>query len=196
MGIIKANHFRKVDCLTKKNKAMFSKSISIILLLTLIVACNKEISQKMESHEMEEHFHGYLYIGCEGPPYYLKLDSLIANCSSSGLLPDSLPLPIMRSVLPNSCRFDNNKGIFGAADNYDLRIGHEGYTIQLESLLPNTAMESIPFEITEMTLEAGEPPYLGGYKLLNDEWSITIQVINEYVGGCFHNTIIWELTKF
>ncbi len=178
---------------------MISKSIYFFFISCLFITCSKKATQPAKPVEetfLAEHFHGYLLIGCETPPYHLNLDSLIKNCASPGILPDSFPLPLMQNAddFTNACGFDNNKDKFGAADNFDIKILHQENTINLESLIPNATSQSIPIEFSGTEYNAGEYPYLGGYQLTTSELELTIQVINEYIGGCFHNAVIWQLT--
>ena len=179
------------------------KYIFCFVVTILLIACNKETAQKIEDETMEstEQFHGYIFIGCENPPYHLKLDSLIANCSELGILPDSIiwTLPVQTTVIgefSNACGIDNNKGVFGDENNYDIRVMHEGYTISLESPISGVTIEDIPIELDSITYEAGEHPYLGGYRVMEDEWELTIQAVNYYIGGCYHNLLIWEIINF
>ncbi len=178
---------------------MITRSILLLSAIGLLLSCNKKAidSTVPDNTVLEEHFHGYLFIQCETPPYHLNVDSLIANCSSASLLPDNLPTPISHITgAMNACSFDYNNGLYGSAGNFDVRFNYEGTSISFESSLPNSTQQTIPIEICGSIYTAGEYPYLGGIRLKNDELELVVQVVNEYIGGCFHNAVYWELTQF
>ena len=79
-------------------------------------------------------------------------------------------------------------------DDHDFAISYNDTTVDIQSEIPGASLESIPEINLEGTVyQAGEYPYLGGLSVSTDSLKATIQVTNVYVGGCFHNMIIWSL---
>ena len=163
-----------------------------------LYACSHDVISTIQpvGESRSESFHGYLYIGCSNPPYHLNLDSLIINCATPGLLPDTLPdLWTGANNIEHFCSYDLNRERFGNASGHDYRIEYLSYTVGIMATDLATVAEEIPLNFEGNLLSAGEHPYLGGRIFTSADHEAQLQVVNAYIGGCFHNVVVWQVQR-
>jgi hypothetical protein len=125
-------------------------------------------------------------MACDFGPYYLKFDLLVQNCSVPNELSDSL---MKENIgLDNSCVYDDNSELIGSPEIHDIIFEREQITVN-----------ATDFELTEIDLfldgqllTKGEYPFYLGYNIIFPDTEINVYMINKFVGGCFHDMIMWE----
>lgn len=127
---------------------------------------------------------GYVYIACDGGPYYFHLDSLMATCSLNEALPEKLTTPFQET-----CLYDNNEGKLGDKNNHNIMFSRDSLALAFT----NYQIEEIPITLDGAQLNKGEYPYYQGYKVSLEEKTLNIYLVNKYIGGCFHEMVIWQV---
>ncbi len=176
------------------NKHLLTSCFWLFGLALICSACDKDADLNPESINTVNPSHGYIYIGCQTPPYYLKLDSIKTYCDLGGALPDTLPVFTLGVGMTTDtvCANFLDEG-YADANDYDVQINYDSTSVDIQHNISDAVTEPIPeANIGGDIYQAGEYPYLGGIRISTNSTEATIQVVNVYVGGCFHNMIIWS----
>ncbi|MEM6800937.1 MAG: hypothetical protein AAF696_06005 [Bacteroidota bacterium] len=148
------------------------------------------------------YYSGYISIGCDPGPYYLSIDSLIANCSSTEALPEVFEKVRLDSIynrqlsLPNACLIDEMKNRLGNSTQFDLKL-ERGQSLLALSLTTNYNFTQIPLELDGNILSNPNTdyPYLAGYQIDLNPGSMRLFALNIWVGGCLHDMMVWEIKR-
>jgi len=158
-----------------------------ILGIMFLLACDKEtqgysILSVTESPTMVS---GSAYIQCETGPFYIShafLDSCTTSLGfdsilSTGWGPGCSMSSIMVDTLASDFRFT--------------------YLSEGELVIEGTAqeLEPTPFEliIGNDTMDTGMYPFYGALKYELNGLTYSFVLLNRYIGGCFHDELIWEI---
>lgn len=140
---------------------------------------------------------GAVYFACDFGPYSFSLDSLLANCSQVGGQIDSLTLDYITNDSTHvRCTYDGNESL--VAEDWDFKITRtsSGTTFEIEwqdnsfntaSILPNID--------GNIHMEQEYPFYNGMEIALDDDRKLSLLFFNAYIGGCFHDLMVWELAE-
>ena len=135
----------------------------------------------------EVRYEGIVYIACHPGPYPINIDSLIAMCTS--VIGDTLPGP---GELVG-CTYDELADALGADFHISLVRGQTLNTIDLGEVRDDPDVTEIPLTLGDTTYVAGEYPYYSGYLLEWPQRSLSVHAVNQWVGGCLHDLLIWEV---
>jgi hypothetical protein len=150
-------------------------------------ACDKETqdSSVLASHGPIILTKGSAYIQCEIGPFFIshaRLDSCATNFGFDSLMTEVWePGCSMSELMQDSLGSD-----------FRLTYLNEG-----ELVIEGTGQEldSNPFElvISSDTLDVGEYPFYGALKYELNGLTYSFVLLNRYIGGCFHDELIWEI---
>ena len=144
-------------------------------------SCDKPEKENVVAHS------GYIYMACDFGPYYLYLDLLINNCSVGQELSDSLSLEDIGQE--NSCIYDGNEAIIGSLELHNIVFEREQITVNSEDYV----ISEIDLVLDGVQLKKGEYPYYHGFNIIFNNREVNIYMINKFIGGCFHDMILWEV---
>ena len=173
-------------------------SATALLLWLFCLACTKDVTKIGATLpvELPQVRSGYLYISCEHPPYYINIDSLYQLCSENGVLPDTFPQDFRQLFEePDPACLQYLRKHLDQQQNHTIQLTYTDQTIDIQSPLLNIDFEQMPINIAGSTYQAGQYPYLGGYRVTSDSIQGRFQVVNQYIGGCYHNLVVWELSS-
>ena len=174
-------------------KIYFALFFSLSICLS---SCEEEAQPSPSYHS------GYISIGCDPGPYYLSIDSLIANCGSTQALPQMLEKVRLDSIynrqltLLNACLIDEWRDKLGSSSQFDLKL-ERGQSLLALSLTTNYNFTQIPMELDGNSLSdpATDYPYLAGYEIDLNPGNMRLFALNIWVGGCLHDMLVWEVEE-
>ena len=176
----------------------YHKGIGLFILFIIInsFACSSD--ELIQTNETELHS-GSVYFACDFGPYSFSLDSLLANCSQEGGLIDSLTSDyiIENDSTVIRCTYDGNPSLAAAADwGFKITRTITGNTFEIE--WQNDDFNSNPINATidgNIHTEQEYPFYNGLEIELNENKKLSLLFFNIYIGGCFHDLMVWELEE-
>ena len=160
-----------------------------LLLLFICISCNKDNLANCDGQIIDNgglsQSQGAVSISCEVEPHFLNLDSLF-ECD--------VPLGIDSIFSTNwiaRCTMTEN-----AVDSVNAHIKLTYLNNQLEIDLLDASLigEETEMIIAGDTVQAGVYPYYGAYRIERNGEAIEILMLNRYIGGCFHDELIWRRT--
>lgn len=171
----------------------------ILFIISTGFACSSvdSIGESIESNETELHA-GSVYFACDFGPYSFSLDSLLENCSQEGGLIDSLTSDyiIANNMTTSTCTYDGNDSL--AAEIWDFKITRtgNGNTFEIEWQNENPISNPILASIDGNIHAEQEYPFYNGIELTLDEnKKLSLLFFNVYIGGCFHDLMVWQLEE-
>ena len=160
---------------------MTARLYSMFLLLAALSGCDKAPVPPATSGS---DYSGVAYIGCALSPYAFNIDSLILHCQSAFDLTQEID-----SIIPG-CSLDAHGEILGAMP--DVVLSRTAFGMDLTSVSGDPIITLVNIDLMGSELVAEDYPYLGGYRI---EWTdrlIEIRVVNKWIGGCFHDLVLWN----
>ena len=165
-------------------------SLIILLLIFATLSCENEIESNPPDSIKQVTAQGNIYNHCDIEPFYLLLDTVMTYTS---------PLPIDSLFSPNWLGYIDNAvnlmhDVYQDSTNADFKIKYL-INSQLEYEILNPSLSIEPITLTFDTLNTDTYPFYGAIKIYRDDQEITLIVLNRYVGGCFHDEFIWQLSE-
>lgn len=182
-------------------KRKYHIEIGLFILFIVInhIACSSidTIEETIENNTTELHS-GSVYFACDFGPYSFSLDSLLANCSQEGSLIDSITSDYISNINFNSapCTYDGNPSL--ANENWDFKIARDGTgnTFGIEWQSNNFNTNPTNASIDGNIHEEQEYPFYNGMEIeLEGNRKLSLLFFNVYIGGCFHDLMVWELEE-
>jgi|GEM_PF-4034125 len=159
-------------------------SLYIVVWLTLL-ACQSgdEMVETPKSPMAMESTRGSVYIGCEMAPYHIVLDSMM-QCTSAMPL-DSL---LASSWMP-PCQMSD---LSIAEELADLSVWRNETGLELTVSDSTFDLEPMSLSMVMDSLSLVGSIYYGAYELSRETEVIQLVLFNRYIGGCFHDEIVWQ----
>lgn len=142
---------------------------------------------------------GSVYFACDYGPYQFSIDSLLLHCAQEGSIMDSLGLGSL--TLQDSsfvyCTYDYQFSELSDTSNYDFKITRDSLTGQIFEL-DWTGEQAIIATMDTIEIEGTEyvglqyPFYNGHIICLESGPTLELFFFNVYIGGCFHDLMIYE----
>ncbi len=178
-----------------------NQSILLICLLLSCVTCTKndmpEDSSSQENLPPNTIYSGSVYFACEYGPYTFLIDSLISNCSQEFGIMDSLSnIHIAKNdTIHARCNYDMNFNQL-TSSNWDFQVSRteDGLAFNTEWPNSNPLINPLTATVDDSLLQANSYPFYNGHTItLSDEKELRLLFFNTYIGGCFHDLMVWEL---
>ena len=158
------------------------------LFIVAVVLCTACKDKKVAAPVTPDvRYEGVIYIGCDIGPYGLNMDSLIHMCTS--IVNRDQPA----DSLEMGCIYDEIGSGLSVDFDVELRRGDYLNIIEMSSVKGDPEIIEIPLTLAGQEFQWGEFPYYSGYQLEWDMVTLKVQALNKWVGGCFHDLIIWEV---
>lgn len=195
------------------------KSILIFCLLLHLIACSKSINE-LEEQEQEAPIQteivanqssqasnielqdstltsiqtGVAYFVCEHGPYYFNIDSL-DQCSTNEELSDSLISHYINDGFSSlSCNYAVDSTAIEAWTFYIERGGSDGNLFIPVWQDSTQIISSTELSTTDLPYDLGSYYFHNAQEIiLNCDRKWTFLFFNYYIGGCFHDAMIWKL---
>lgn len=139
---------------------------------------------------------GAVYFQCDFGPYEFTLDSLLNNGNFNGNLQDSA-FHLQYGINPNgsfAVYYDADKSKMVDLDSIDLiftRSANNPQQFEIEHFMGYSVLDTIDYIAFNDTLNANQYPFYNAYKLSNCSFELELYFFNKYVGGCFHDEMVW-----
>jgi hypothetical protein len=175
------------------------KKLLILLLISTGFACSSIdiLDEPMDIDEPELHS-GSVYFACDFGPYPFSLDSLLTNYSQQGGQIDSLTLDYISTNDSTSIRCTYDENISLAAEIWDFKITriNNGNTFGIEWQNNSFNTNPIDANIDGSIYSEQTYPFYNGMEIeLNENKRLRLLFFNIYIGGCFHDLMVWELEE-
>lgn len=155
-----------------------------------LVACKKNknclVVPAEETQNGQNISQGAIRISCEVEPHYLMIDSLL-TCEL-GLPIDSLfsddwdaPCDMQMSTVDSSIA--------------DVEVRYLQSSLEVTLLNPDLSGESLLSTLNGDSIVSGNYPYYGAYRVIRGSQTIDLFMLNRWIGGCFHDELIWRLSE-
>ena len=162
--------------------------IAGVLVMTSAVSCDKEedcISSVSLSQNVVAT--GSSYVSCESEPFFIALADLDSCSTAFGF--DRL----YAASWEPGCNMSILMGDSSLADIRVTYLNDGVLDIQGQSL----AIEVTPFDliIGGESVDLASYPYYGALRFEYDARIYSFVMLNRYIGGCFHDELLWEITE-
>ena len=155
---------------------------SLIISIGLLACKDKELPPVPEVR-----YEGAVYIGCDIGPYQLNIDSLITHCT--GEIDRDQPADSIQTA----CIYDELSPVLSASFDVEMVRGNYLNQMELGSVNGDPEISEIPLVLGGQEYAWNEYPYYSGYELKWADRTLRLQALNKWVGGCFHDLILWEV---
>ena len=167
---------------------VFNTFIAGIMVMTSALSCNKEedCSSSVPINEPIVSA-GSSYIGCEAGAFFISLGDVDSCSTVFGF--DSL---FAESWEPG-CNMSDLMGDSSLADIQVTYLADGVLDIQGQSL----SLDISPFDLVigGESVDLTSYPYYGALRFEYEARTYSFVMLNRYIGGCFHDELIWEITE-
>lgn len=167
---------------------IFNTFIASMMILTSALSCDKENECSEVSPVYEPSVStGSSYISCETGPFYISLSDLDSCNTVFGL--DSL----FADAWEPGCSMSSLMGDSSLADIQVTYLTEGVLSVQGQS----ESLEILPFElvIESELVNLNAYPYYGALRFEFEARIYSFVMLNRYIGGCFHDELIWEISE-
>ncbi|NND95449.1 MAG: hypothetical protein HKN45_11335 [Flavobacteriales bacterium] len=154
--------------------------------MTLCGSCEeKEVDDCGGTVDLPVYEYGSAYIGCEMEPFFILISDL-SDCVTF------LPLDSINSAdWSFGCEMNQLETDSSSAD---LRISYlQSGTLEILLLDSSLLIDNWVPEISGEEIAVHEHPFYGAFTIQAENMSIDILLLNRYIGGCFHDELIWRI---
>ncbi len=164
------------------------KNILIVIFGILsMLACDKETQgySVPPGSEPPTLVTGSVYIQCEMGPFYISHARLDSCATSFGF--DS----IMTAGWEPGCSMTDLMGD-SLVSGFRLSYLSEG-ELDIEGLTEDFNLTPFELVIDSDTVDVGSYPFYGALRYELNGLTYSFVLLNRYIGGCFHDELIWEI---
>jgi len=150
------------------------------------MTCEKE-AQECESQAKQVIGQGSAYIHCELEPFYISFDS-IADCSTEFVLDSIFSTQWIRGCSMDTLNIDS---IHADIEVFYLTDGE----FVINPLNPNLEIAAWSPSVNGELVDLDQYPYYGAFTVNSAGRSFNLLLLNRYIGGCFHDELIWQVLE-
>lgn len=159
----------------------------LLVVIPLFWACTDKEILNCGPEESYDVTYGSSYIGCEVGPFFINIEDMM-DCTIS------LPMDsIYSSSWTPGCQMSQ---LQTDSSNSDFVFEYlDSGVFEIEVLNSDYSTSTWPFILEGELIDTSEYPYYGSLRVSKEGVDIQMVLMNRYIGGCFHDELIWRIIR-